>query len=105
MSRFRAGTHSENMKTLFLAYVVMMAAAAMACSSKDAVLSFGQGGHVGMGGSGTGATAGGTGGAGATGGKASCETAECFRPYECVRSCGGPVEYSGCCACVPPLVD
>jgi hypothetical protein len=111
MSRFLAGAHSGKMKTLPLACVVMAAATAVTCSSRDAVLSFGQGGHPGSatggasggGGRGTGGTAGRSGGG--TGGKAACETAECFRPYECVRACGGPVEYTGCCACVAPLFD
>jgi hypothetical protein len=30
---------------------------------------------------------------------------QCLRPYECVRSCGGPTEYTGCCPCEAPLFD
>ena len=27
------------------------------------------------------------------------------RPYECVRSCGGPIESNSCCQCQAPLFD
>jgi hypothetical protein len=41
-----------------------------------------------------------------SGGAPACQIdALCVRPYECVRTCGGPIEYSGCCACQPPLFD
>jgi hypothetical protein len=30
---------------------------------------------------------------------------ECLRAYQCVAVCGGPVIYTGCCACVAPLFD
>ena len=84
-----------------------------ACSSKDAVLNSGTGGnaHGGSGGTGHGGAAGtasgGSGGtaSGGTGGARACDVIECLRPYECVRSCGGPIESSGCCACTPPLFD
>jgi hypothetical protein len=29
----------------------------------------------------------------------------CARPYECVRSCGGPIESNSCCQCQAPLFD
>src|SRR5262245_57593799 len=62
------------------------------CSSSDSST-----GSQGSGGSSTG-TAG-------TSGQPSCSTTECFRPYECVRQCGGEVVRSGCCACEAPLID
>ena len=54
-------------------------------------------------GTGTGGELGATGGAGGAG--SACEASECFRAFQCVRACGGPVEYSGCCPCEPPLFD
>ncbi len=68
--------------------------------SKDAISSGGAGGTANGGTSGSGGTAGGPGGAGGA-----CEAVECLRAYQCVRACGGPVEYSGCCPCEPPLFD
>ncbi|HLK89139.1 MAG TPA: hypothetical protein VKZ18_04540 [Polyangia bacterium] len=66
------------------------------------------GGTAGAGSGGTGA-AGGQGGAGAggagTGGTGGCGVIECLRAYECVASCGGPVQSSGCCPCAAPLFD
>jgi hypothetical protein len=34
-----------------------------------------------------------------------CEQFNCLRANECVRACGGTVEYAGCCACDAPLFD
>jgi len=74
----------------------------------------GQGGAMGTGGSGSGgllgggnggSAAGGNGGTGGGSGVRACEQVQCLRPYECVRTCGGPVEYSGCCPCEAPLFD
>ncbi len=50
---------------------------------------------------GTGNTAGG----GGTDSPRECELTECFRPYNCVRECGGEIESSGCCPCEAPLFD
>jgi hypothetical protein len=54
---------------------------------------------------GTGGAGGGRAGTGGTGGVRACEQFQCARPYECVRACGGPIEYTGCCMCDPPLFD
>jgi hypothetical protein len=83
------------MKNIAWLGLAAMAAIAACGGSRDPLIR--TGGHGG-GGSGGGATAG-------TGGARACERAECLRPYECVRSCGGPVEYTGCCACEAPLYD
>ena len=81
--------------------------------SKDAIPSGGVGGTAnggaggkvseGTGGAGTGGQLGATGGAGGAG--RACEASECLRAFQCVRACGGPVEYSGCCPCEAPLFD
>jgi hypothetical protein len=34
-----------------------------------------------------------------------CEMQACFRSYECVTVCGGPVTNTGCCPCEPPAFD
>jgi len=68
----------------------------------------GTGGTIGTGGAGGKAGTGGTGGkagTGGAGGSRPCEQFQCARPYECVRSCGGPIEYTGCCQCEAPLFD
>ena len=64
----------------------------------------GRGGASGTGG--VAGSAGGTGGGvdGGTDARA-CETAECLRPYRCIRACGGPVVSNNCCACEAPLFD
>ena len=75
-------------------------------------------GGAGGGRGGAGGTSGGRGGTGGTGGAAGtggnidagadtrlCEQGLCVRPYVCVRSCGAPAEYTGCCMCDPPLFD
>jgi hypothetical protein len=82
------------------------ACATAACSSSKLPGGTGGTANGGTGGTASGGT-GGTGGtaSGGTGGTASCATAECIRPYECVRSCDGPIEYSGCCPCQAPLFD
>ena len=88
---------------------------AVGCSSTD-VMPGGEGGGGGMpsssGGAGGGragsggwAGSGGTAGKGGAAGGRACELVECFRPYQCRRSCAGPVEYTGCCACEAPLFD
>lgn len=61
----------------------------------------------------TSAGSGGTGNATGSGGTAStstdggsdCEQVECFRPYECVEYCGGPILSSSCCPCAEGLLD
>jgi hypothetical protein len=74
----------------------------------------GGGGRAADGGAGgTGGSPGGGGGGSGTGGGArdggadvrQCEQVQCLRPYVCVRACGGPAEYTGCCPCEPPLFD
>ena len=86
-----------------IALLALAAACGMAaCSSSK--LPGGTGGTGGTANGGSGGTAGGTASGGA-GGTASCATAECIRPYECVRSCSSPIEYSGCCPCQAPLFD
>src|SRR5262245_5165438 len=74
-----------------------------ACSSSKLPGGTGGTANGGSGGTASGGTAGTA--SGGSGGSASCATAECLRPYECVRSCDGPIEYSGCCACQAPLFD
>jgi len=67
----------------------------------------GSGGGAGVSGRGGGAAGAGgnaAGGTGGTGGRA-CEMNECLRAFVCRRTCGGPVEYTGCCPCEPPLFD
>jgi len=34
-----------------------------------------------------------------------CDMVACLRPFECVRMCGGPVLYSGCCPCEEGTID
>jgi len=34
-----------------------------------------------------------------------CDVIECFRPVECVETCGGPIVSSSCCPCAPGLLD
>ena len=34
-----------------------------------------------------------------------CESNPCFRAYECVEMCGGPVVYTGCCPCETGTID
>ena len=82
-----------------LALIALTAACGIAaCSSSK--LPGGTGGTGGTASGGAGGTA-----SGGSGGTASCATAECIRPYECVRSCDGPIEHSGCCPCEAPLFD
>jgi hypothetical protein len=71
----------------------------------------GTAGATGGAGGGRGGT-GGVGGVAGTGGNTDggvdtrlCEQGLCARPYVCVRSCGAPAEYTGCCMCDPPLFD
>ena len=59
----------------------------------------GSGGAV----AGSGGSAGASGRGGAGGGCG--DVGLCARPYECVRSCGGRIEYNGCCLCQAPLFD
>jgi hypothetical protein len=101
-------------KTPLLTALAAAVGLAAACSStgSDPSGRGGSGAAAGTsakGGSGGAAAArGGSGGASGKGGAAgawACDTAECFRPYECKRSCGGAIEYSGCCACEAPLFD
>lgn len=56
---------------------------------------------------GDGTAGGSTGGEGGSGsGGESCETQECFRPYECVSECGSDdVQNNGCCPCPDGTVD
>jgi len=66
----------------------------------------GAGAGGGLGGAGTSGTSGSGGNAGGAGGAGgACAVSQCLRAFECVRTCGGPVEYSGCCPCEPPLFD
>jgi|GEM_PF-1373010 len=84
--------------------------AALGCSGSA---SLGGGGDAGVGSAGPfgtgGATQLGDGGALGTGGKRStggdCALLECFRAYECVEECGGPLVSSGCCPCSEGTVD
>jgi hypothetical protein len=62
----------------------------------------GAGGAAAGHGGGAGGAAAGHGGAGAGGG---CGVVECLRANQCVATCGGPVQYTGCCPCVAPLFD
>lgn len=90
--------------------------AAFGCSGNT---SLGGGADAGVGGTGVGGTIGlggilgvggsQAGGAPATGGKlgtsVDCNLIECFRAYECVEYCGGPIVSSGCCACDNGTID
>jgi hypothetical protein len=40
-----------------------------------------------------------------SGGSGDCGTIQCIRAIECVESCGGPVESSGCCPCPTGTFD
>jgi hypothetical protein len=62
----------------------------------------GRGGASGAAGTGSGGTAGGV--DGGTDARL-CEQGLCTRPYVCVRACGAPAEYTGCCMCDAPLFD
>jgi hypothetical protein len=91
---------------IWLALVASLSIAA--CGSSPHSHPYGMGGTGGGGGNPAGA--GGTGGAssagrGGAGGARECEQYLCKRPFECIRSCGGPIEYAGCCECEAPLFD
>jgi hypothetical protein len=97
VSRFSGTAHPEDMTTNRIWLGLIAALSIAACSSKDPLLN----GH---GGGGAGGGAGTTGGAG-TGGDRACVNVQCLRPYECIRTCGGPIVSSGCCPCEAPLFD
>ena len=80
--------------------VIALGLAAGCSSTNDPTGTGGSGG-----GAGTHAAGGASGKGGSGGGGRACEQVECLRPYECKRTCGGPIEYSGCCACDAPLFD
>jgi hypothetical protein len=60
-------------------------------------------GTSGSGGSGGNGTSGS--GSGGTSSGSGCDIIECFRPVECVETCGGPVVRSSCCPCPDGLLD
>ena len=77
-----------------------------ACDSSKGPATGTGGSASGRGGTGgSGGTSGGGRGGTAAGGSSGCSVVECLRPYECVRTCGGPIVRSSCCPCEAPLFD